>query len=274
MKLPVIKCLALLVCLTLPGTSLGDVEPRLALVNLYHETMQGDVESGFGVPIFVRSNVQDDHLSAEVYGLVEHSFTEVDSGLGSYANWCQLVPLSLNIKSCTWHSTGDQSWLTFYAGRKFYEKPEDAFQLQYNYEIISQQDDYVRIVLSADKGPLGTSDYRIELDAMPVGDRAAGSTFVRIISSYRSSFTSRLATDTYLATLGKHKVGFSVVGVTQSGGPIYVDGIQGVIERNAMRYYLALVAFFDASKLPHDARFESNRPFQAVIPFAVNDRYG
>lgn len=44
------------------------------LVRLHQEIMQREMNSDFGAPVFVRSNVQEKHLSAEVYGLVEHSF--------------------------------------------------------------------------------------------------------------------------------------------------------------------------------------------------------
>ncbi len=257
MKLRIINRLALLISLVLPGISWGNVGNPPALVTLYKEVMQGKQNSEFGAPVFVSSDTQGNSISAEAYGLVEHSFAEVAAGLGNHANWCQFVPLTFNVKACTWHSQGDQPRLTFYAGRKFYQAPEDAYPLHYHYQIISRKDDFLKIVLSAEKGPLGTSDYRIELEAIPAGDRANDRTFVRIISSYRSSFISRLATDTYLATLGKDKVGFSVVGVTQTGEPIYVRGIKGVIERNAMRYYLALMAYLDASELRSDERFEA-----------------
>jgi hypothetical protein len=253
MKFPAIKRLVLLACLVLPGLAWGEDRNSSALTALYQEALQGQVSSVFGAPIFVSSNRQGNRLSAEAYGIVEHSFTEVASGLSSPANWCQFVPLTFNVKACTYSSQGNQPELTFYAGRKFYEAPDDAYQLHYRYQLTSQRHDYVQIVLSAAEGPLGTSDYRIELDAMPAGD----GTFVRILSSYRSSFVSRLATDAYLATLGRDKVGFSVVGSTKTGEPIYVGGVKGVIERNAMRYYLALMAFLDTSNLSPCERFEA-----------------
>ena len=253
MKFPVIKLLALLACLALPALAWGNVGTPPALADLYQEVQQGLVSTVSGAPVFVSSNGQGNRLSAEAYGIVEHPFAEGADGLSSPASWCQFVPLNFNVKACTWHSQGSQHRLTFYAGRKFYQAPDDAYQLHYQYQLTSQRDDYVQIVLSAEKGPMGTRDYRIELDAMPAGD----STFVRIRSSYRSSFVSRLATDTYLATLGRDKVGFSVVGTTQTGEPIYVGGVKGVVERNAMRYYLALMAFLDTSKLSPGERFEA-----------------
>ena len=50
----------------------------------------------------------------------------------------------------------------------------------------------------------------------------------------------------YLATLGRGKVGFTVVEREASGQPVYVGSVRGVVERNTMRYYLAI----DASGRP------------------------
>ena len=48
----------------------------------------------------------------------------------------------------------------------------------------------------------------------------------------------------YLSTIGANKVGF-----TRQGGEL-VGGIRGVIERNTMRYYLAIEAYLAALKGP------------------------
>jgi hypothetical protein len=51
------------------------------------------------------------------------------------------------------------------------------------------------------------------------------------------------ASKAYLATMGKGKVGFTVVGKNKAGEPEYVDGMLALIERNAMRYFLAVDAY-------------------------------
>jgi hypothetical protein len=55
-----------------------------------------------------------------------------------------------------------------------------------------------------------------------------------------------VAIRSYLATSGRKKVGFSTAGRNSDGQPIYLGGIRGVIERNTMRYYLAIEAFLGA----------------------------
>lgn len=50
----------------------------------------------------------------------------------------------------------------------------------------------------------------------------------------------------YLATIGRDKVGFTVTETLPDGHPVYIKGVRGVVERNTMRYYLAIDAYFDA----------------------------
>ena len=55
---------------------------------------------------------------------------------------------------------------------------------------------------------------------------------------------------TYLATLGSSKVGFTITGRDSDGKPQYIGGVLGLLERNTMRYYLAIDAYLDNYALP------------------------
>jgi hypothetical protein len=48
---------------------------------------------------------------------------------------------------------------------------------------------------------------------------------------------------TYLGTVGSGKIGFTVVGKQDSGQPDYIDGVRAMIERNTMRFYLAIDSY-------------------------------
>jgi hypothetical protein len=61
---------------------------------------------------------------------------------------------------------------------------------------------------------------------------------------------------TYLATSGRNKVGFTVVGSPGGDPPRYITGLRGVVERNTMRYYLAIDTFIGALSVAPPARFE------------------
>ena len=64
-------------------------------------------------------------------------------------------------------------------------------------------------------------------------------------------------------------MGFTVAGTQPDGHPIHIGGMRGVVERNAMRYYLAIDAFLGAlSGLPQ-ARLEK----RLHDWFAATERY-
>ena len=56
--------------------------------------------------------------------------------------------------------------------------------------------------------------------------------------------------DRALTRLRRDKVGFTVTGKTKEGQPVYINGVRGMVERNAMRYYLAIEAYFGAMSAP------------------------
>ena len=74
--------------------------------------------------------------------------------------------------------------------------------------------------------------------------------------SYAPGLLARVATRTFLATLGRKKIGFTITGATQDGEPIHVRGPQGAVERNALRYHLAFVAYLDTRDVSDPSRFE------------------
>jgi len=52
-------------------------------------------------------------------------------------------------------------------------------------------------------------------------------------------------------------VGFSSDGGDERGNPVPVGGLRGVVERNAVRYLLAMEAFLETRGVPGPARFEA-----------------
>lgn len=206
-----------------------------------------------GCPLTVRSTEKDGLLFAEVDGVIGEPFAQVSEALSHPASWCEFLPLVFNVKSCTLENRGGRTELNLYVGRKFFETPEESVRLDYRFQVPERGKDRLRVILSAPEGAFGTRDYRIELEMRPSG---VGKTFLGMASSFRPSLRSKLATQAYLATAGKDKVGFSVEG-KQGASPVYAGGLKGIIERNAMRYYLALQAFLATLHLPQEKRFEA-----------------
>jgi len=87
--------------------------------------------------------------------------------------------------------------------------------------------------------------------------------------AWRSDPMGRVAMQVYLGTTGREKVGFTVDGTQADGQPQHIGGMRGVIERNSMRYYLAIEAFLGALSVPPQAQFEKRlRDW-----FAATERY-
>jgi hypothetical protein len=223
------------------------------LLDKCREIETKSVKDNHGIPICIESSEEGDVFRGEVYGIIEHSFKTVRDALKAPRNWCDMVSVHYNIKACTWRRSMDQYFLTFYSGPKTYQAPEDASQLDFDFRVIEHTSDYIKLLLTADEGPFGTKDYRIEFEAMPA---EKGKTIAHFSYSYRSGFSARLAIKIYYQTIGYNKVGFTVIGADEQGNPVYVGGTKGMIERNSVRYYLAIRAYLDTLLYPRDERFK------------------
>ena len=85
-----------------------------------------------------------------------------------------------------------------------------------------------------------------------------GRTFMHLSYSYGYGTAGRMAMQAYLATAGSDKVGFTVTGKDAKGQPIHIGGMRGAIERNAMRYYLAIDAYLESLRAPADQQVEKS----------------
>ncbi len=219
------------------------------------ERLGGDRGGGSGLPPGLRivSEESETRVAAEVSGTLDHPFEAVARLLASPEDWCDVVSLHLNTKACVHGAREGETTLRLYSGRKHYQAPEDAFPLDYRFAPGTVGEGSSAVTLIAPEGPLGTRDHRIEVEAVRAGDGTA----VRFVCSYRPSVRSRWATALYLGTLGRAKVGFSSDGHDDRGNPVPVGGLRGVVERNAVRYFLAMEAFLETRDVPESARFEA-----------------
>lgn len=211
------------------------------------------INSDFCIPLYLESRDANNSLRGDIYGTLAYPLEHLRQVLCKPVAWCDIASLHLNIKACTWKRLSDSWLLTFYSGRKFYQPPEDTYQLEFAYRIIEQQSDYLKISLTAGRGPLNTRDYRIVLEGVCLD---ADNTFLHFSYTYRYGSLARLAMKGYFATLGHGKYGFTVVNTDSRGNPVYVKDARGAIERNAVRYYFAIQAYMDSLICPKEKRFE------------------
>jgi len=248
-------CLVAVVVLFMAGSAFAAGTSRRGEANLlatYHRNSASLEKSSFGLPLFLESFERDDKVHVDVYGIFRYPFGSVVDVLKVPANWCDIVPLHLNVKACTYRKLADSWLLTFYIGRKGYQAPEDTRQVMFQYRIVDQRQGYLDVILTAAAGPFGTKDHRMRFEALALD---GGRTFVHVSYEYRDSVALRFAEKAYFATLARGKVGFTVTGKDRNGKPVYVGGPRGAIERNAVRYYFAIQSFMETLCYPEKSRF-------------------
>ena len=222
----------------------GESSSAQALRDVHQRMSDKLAHSGFGRAIQLDSMETADGLQGDVHAVVEHPLSEIATALKGSAHWCDVLTLHVNNRRCR-TSSGPQGreMLTLYVVRR-YDKPVDqAFELPFVYRVSSSSPDHLLVELSAESGPLGTSNYRVTLEAVALDEHKS---FLHFSYSYDHNTMVRLGTMAYLATFGSDKVGFTVVGKTPEGQPDYIRGLRGLVERNAMRYFLTLDAYLSA----------------------------
>jgi hypothetical protein len=228
----------------LVGAPLAAAQDAAAALTAKHAALAERLANNpFKRPLVLDSAESPERLSGDIYAVVDHPFAETGA-LATPANWCEVMMLHLNTKHCAVKGEGQGSTVEVAVGRKFDQPLDQAQRVAFAWTRTSSTPDFLSVQLSAAEGPLSTRDYRIVLEAVPLG---AGKSFVHLAYSYAYGTAARLAMKAYLGTLGSGKVGFTRSGAgTSVAEPI--GGVRGVVERNTMRYYLAIDAFLDAPK--------------------------
>ena len=219
----------------------------------YQQLADALATSPFQRPLVLQSVEQDDALNGDIFAVVTHPFDVVSTALQPPQNWCEILILHLNIKHCVISGAEAAPVLSVRVGRKTGETAEEAHAVDFAYSVGAASADYLQISMSAPDGPMGTRNYRIVVEAVPV---AAGRSFLHLAYAYEYGMAAKLAMKSYLGTLGRGKFGFTETGRSADGQANYVDGVRGVVERNTMRYYLAVDTYLDSLSLPPESRTE------------------
>lgn len=228
----------------LAGAAPAQAQDGAALMARYEAVREALGSSQFQRPLHLESREKSGDLQGDVYALVAQPFGAAGPALRGVEQWCDILILLLNVKRCRAGATGDT--LAIDIGRKFDQPLADTYAFEFAYAV-GLQPDYLRVELSTAAGPMGTSRYRIVFEMVPLDP---ANSFLHVSYAYAQGTAARWATKFYLATVGHAKVGFSVVGRRAGGQPIYVRSTRGVIERNAMRFYLAIEAYLGALSAP------------------------
>ncbi len=216
-----------------------------------HATLSAQLaQNVYRRPLFLESTESANKVSGSAYAVLDSPLSTVSAAFKSPRQWCDVLILHLNTKYCRADTDASPSTLKMDIGKKTPQALANTFALEFSYRVASATANYLAVELKADKGPVSTSDYRIELQAIPLPE---GKTFIHLRYSYGYGLAGRLAMQTYLATLGSSKVGFTQL--KEGGKSAYVGGMRGTVERNTMRYYLAMEAYLASLNQPPAQQF-------------------
>jgi hypothetical protein len=233
----------------------GTAAPRpvpggVAALRIAYQGLAWDLaNNAYRRPLHITSTEVAGAWAGDLHAVIPHPFAGVDAALASPAHWCEVLILHINTKYCR----ADGATLAVQMGPKTPQALDPAALVRFSFRRLGNGADYFVVELGAEQGPLGTRNYRLRLEAMPL---PGGATFLHFSYAYESGLVGNLAMQAYLATAGRGKVGFTSTGVSDAGRPVYIDGARGVVERNAMRYYLAIDAFVESRAAAPAEQFE------------------
>lgn len=230
-----------------------DAGPASALLGDYTRLAQALQHNAFKQPLVLQSSESATGLTGDIYAVVPYPFAAVSTGMRSPDHWCEVMILHINTKYCHAVAEPQGTSLRVNIGKKTPQAMADATRLVFRYSETRTLKNYFAITLTAREGPLGTSNYRIRLEAVEL---PGNQSFLHLTYAYGVGFAGRLAMQTYLATLGAGKVGFTRLDAESGGQTGYVTGVRGVVERNTMRYYLAIDSYLASQREAPAAQLE------------------
>ena len=247
------RCVTMLVLCAISSWSNVQAQDAASLGSKHKALSAHLADNPFGRPLHLQSAEHGSALNGDVHARIDQGFGLVAPALSKPQSWCDILILHLNVKACrsTWSKNGNH--LSVNIGRKYDQALSDTYRVDFIFTVVAATSDYLQVLMTADEGPLGTSQYRIQLEVVALDEQHS---FMHLSYSYAYGISARAALKTYLSTIGRGKVGFSVVD-TKSRKPEYIGGTRGVIERNTMRYYLAIEAYLATLNRPFASRLEA-----------------
>lgn len=197
-------------------------------------------------PLYIESQAGKGHLEGEVVARFEQPFTSLAPALREPNGWCDVLILHPNVKGC---QVRPGALIYLDLGNRFAQPLDDTRPLAFRFRVLSERPDYLALTLEAERGPLGTRAHRLTVELTSLrGSRSV----LQLSYAHDYGVRTRLTMLGYLTTVARGRPGFSSSGVDVDGQPVLVDGMRGMIERNTMRYYLAVEAYLEALRaLPY-----------------------
>lgn len=231
--------------------------------------------SPFNQPIVLESNETNNTIQGDIYAELNYPFDLIrqnlnDPKLGA-KQWCAVLMLHLNTKYCNTGLKDNKPIITLGLGNKNTDINDSNYEITFNYQSENATADYFNANLSADSGPLGTHDYHMAIQVAKLNNNTS---VMHLTYQYAFSAAAKIAMKTYLATIGRNKVGFTKLNNDQVSDSKnernqYIKGVRGVVERNTMRYYLAIGAYLKSLSLPSEQQAQQ----RFILWFDATEEY-
>lgn len=249
----------------------GSTDYAANLREMYQKLMPRLEHNQFERPLYLISEESPSTLKGEVYAVMAYPFATLnevfDDPMQGSKNWCDVMILHPNIKYCRATSGERGNTLVINVSKKeVAEELGATYMVQFEYDAATIGPGYLEVTLHADRGPLGTRDYQIVVEAVELG---GGRTFLHLTYAYSYGAIGRLAMKAYLAAFAHGKVGFTQIADSSAARPEYIGGMRGLMERNTMRYYLAVDAYLAALSAPPDKQLAQ----RLINWFDASERY-
>ena len=236
---------ALAVALCAIGTTAAAETGSATTLKAAYSAQRSEIEnSKFGRPLQLKSQESANALQGDILAVLDQPFEKVRSALAEPRHWCDILILHPNVKDC--RSLGTEPAMAVKLGR-------GEVDVRFGYTAVASNADYLDVRLDSPTGPFGTTDYRIRLEAAPLD---ANRTILHLAYSHGYGAQAKLAMQAYFNTLGRGKVGFTVLDKNAQGKPVYVSDLRGGLERNAMRYYASIESYLNALSAPAAQQLE------------------
>lgn len=279
-----------LAALLTPGPKIHDAHAQQAAPNprseavllkpselrrLYDQLRAADASKTQGEPVTMETSENEDQVSGTLLAEIRQPYGRLRPLITKVSSLCEVMFMHVNVKACglgpgTSAGAGGHAASGTQLKMGFGKRDETARDadnwVHFKVTDSSASADEAHIALQAAEGPMKTTDFRIVAQALAVGPQV---TLLRFHYAYRSSRMARTAMATYLATLGRNKVGFTRTGSDTQGQPAFIGGVRGATERNMMRYFIA----FDAAAAENEAANAANRPARLRRWFDHTERH-
>jgi len=201
----------------------------------------------------------------------KHAWADVRSSLANPTTWCRMTTLVPDVRECAVDAVeevdyGVHATLTLSVGSGDGGTRQD---IEHEFRA-SVGSDALEASLRAPSAALGVRDAGVTVTAKPGADGVE----LELEYGLRSSIRSRLATRAYLAGEAGSRPGISYT-KDPDGTHQYVTGVRALIERNAMRYFLAFPALLETGSQTDaaDAWYEIASHYKADLPERSKEAY-